>query len=153
MLTLWSPPRGAGIAGVETAEAVRTSTLVNIKSQTRSTIALAIGSARLLGVSWIIATPLPRQRPSSLIQSSAGGQGDVGSELYGSGPTRGIDGDIPCSSGAGGVGSIPANSDAQNLPSFRRWQYEMKLSPFKLLTDQLALRRFGGGVMPHCAAR
>jgi hypothetical protein len=37
---------------------------------------------------------------------------------------------IPCSSGAGGVGSIPANSDAQNVPSFRRWRFEMKLSPF-----------------------
>ncbi len=31
---------------------------------------------------------------------------------------------------AGGVGSIPANSDAQNVPSFRRWRFEMKLSPF-----------------------
>ncbi len=29
------------------------------------------------------------------------------------------------------VGSIPTNSDAQNVPSFRRWQFEMKLSPFK----------------------
>jgi hypothetical protein len=29
----------------------------------------------------------------------------------------------------GGVGSIPANSDAQNVPSFRRWRFEMKLSP------------------------
>jgi hypothetical protein len=28
------------------------------------------------------------------------------------------------------VGSIPANSDAQNVPSFRRWRFEMKLSPF-----------------------
>jgi hypothetical protein len=37
---------------------------------------------------------------------------------------------IPCSSGAGGVGSIPANPDAQNVPSFRRWRFEMKLSPF-----------------------
>ncbi len=36
---------------------------------------------------------------------------------------------IPCSSGAGGVGSIPANPDAQNVPSFRRWRFEMKLSP------------------------
>jgi hypothetical protein len=36
---------------------------------------------------------------------------------------------IPRSSGAGGVGSIPANPDAQNLPSFRRWRFEMKLSP------------------------
>jgi hypothetical protein len=31
---------------------------------------------------------------------------------------------------AGGVGSIPANSDAQNVPSFRRWRFEMMLSPF-----------------------
>ncbi len=29
-----------------------------------------------------------------------------------------------------GVGSIPANSDAQNVPSFRRWRFELKLSPF-----------------------
>jgi hypothetical protein len=36
---------------------------------------------------------------------------------------------IPCSSGAGGVGSIPANSDAQYVPPFRRWRFEMKLSP------------------------
>jgi hypothetical protein len=37
---------------------------------------------------------------------------------------------MPCSSGAGGVGSIPANPDAQDVPSFRRWRVEMKLSPF-----------------------
>jgi hypothetical protein len=37
---------------------------------------------------------------------------------------------MPCSSGAGGVGSIPANSDAQSVPSFRRWRFEMKPSPF-----------------------
>ncbi len=30
---------------------------------------------------------------------------------------------------AGGVGLIPANSDAQNVPSFRRWRFAMKLSP------------------------
>jgi hypothetical protein len=36
---------------------------------------------------------------------------------------------IPFSSGAGGVGSISANSDAQNVPSFRRWRFEMKISP------------------------
>jgi hypothetical protein len=29
-----------------------------------------------------------------------------------------------------GVGSIPANPDAQNVLSFRRWRLEMKLSPF-----------------------
>ena len=32
--------------------------------------------------------------------------------------------------GAGGVGSIPANPDALNVPSFRRRRFEMKLSPF-----------------------
>jgi hypothetical protein len=26
---------------------------------------------------------------------------------------------------AGGVGSIPANSNAQNVPSFCRWRFEM----------------------------
>ncbi len=36
----------------------------------------------------------------------------------------------PTPLGAGGVGSIHANSDAQNVPSFRRWQFVMKLSPF-----------------------
>jgi hypothetical protein len=29
----------------------------------------------------------------------------------------------PAPLGAGGVGSIPANSDAQNVPSFRRWRF------------------------------
>jgi hypothetical protein len=38
-----------------------------------------------------------------------------------------------CSSGAGGVGSNPANSDAQKLPSFRRWRFKMKLSLFNYL--------------------
>ncbi len=32
-----------------------------------------------------------------------------------------------------GVGSIPANSDAQNVPSFCRWRFEMKLSPVATL--------------------
>jgi hypothetical protein len=44
-----------------------------------------------------------------------------------------------------GVGSIPANSDAQNVPSFRRWRFEMKLSPFTtgiLLRDTVG---FDGG--------
>ncbi len=36
----------------------------------------------------------------------------------------------PAPLGAGGVDSIPANSGAQNVPSFRRWRFEMKLSPF-----------------------
>jgi hypothetical protein len=36
----------------------------------------------------------------------------------------------PAPLGAGGVGSIPSNSDAQNVPSFRRWRFEMKLGPF-----------------------
>jgi hypothetical protein len=31
-----------------------------------------------------------------------------------------------------GFDSIPAYSDAQYVPSFRRWQFEMKLSPFWL---------------------
>jgi hypothetical protein len=39
----------------------------------------------------------------------------------------------PAPLGAGGVGSIPANSDAQNVPSFRRWRFEIKLSPLHLL--------------------
>jgi hypothetical protein len=37
---------------------------------------------------------------------------------------------FPAPLGAGGVGSIPANSDAQNVPFFRRWRFEMKLSPY-----------------------
>ncbi len=36
----------------------------------------------------------------------------------------------PAPLGSGGVGSIPTNSDAQNVPSFRRRRVEMKLSPF-----------------------
>ena len=36
----------------------------------------------------------------------------------------------PAPLGAGGVGSIPANPDAQNVPSFRSRRFEMKLSPF-----------------------
>ena len=36
----------------------------------------------------------------------------------------------PAPLGAGGVGSIPANPDALNVPSFRRRRFEMKLSPF-----------------------
>jgi hypothetical protein len=39
--------------------------------------------------------------------------------------------------GAGGVGSIPANSDAQNVPSFCRWRFETKLSPFFLYSRVL----------------
>ena len=31
---------------------------------------------------------------------------------------------------AGGVGSIPANPNALNVPSFSRRRFEMKLSPF-----------------------
>ena len=44
----------------------------------------------------------------------------------------------PAPLGAGGVGSIPANPDAQNVPSFRRRRFEMKLSPFL----DLKLNRF-----------
>ncbi len=43
----------------------------------------------------------------------------------------------PAPLGAGGVGSIPANPDAQNVPSFRRWRFEMKLSPFFVLPFNL----------------
>ena len=35
-----------------------------------------------------------------------------------------------CSSGAGCVGLIPANSYAQHMPSSSCWQFEMKPSPF-----------------------
>jgi hypothetical protein len=36
----------------------------------------------------------------------------------------------PAPLGRAGVGSIPANPDAQNVPSIRRWRFEMKFSPF-----------------------
>jgi hypothetical protein len=36
----------------------------------------------------------------------------------------------PAPLGRAGVGSIPANPDAQNVPSFRLWRFEMKLRPF-----------------------
>ncbi len=35
----------------------------------------------------------------------------------------------PAPLGRAGVGSIPAIPDALNVPSFRRWRFEMKLSP------------------------
>jgi hypothetical protein len=38
-----------------------------------------------------------------------------------------------------GVGSIPANPDARNVPSFRRWRFEMKLSPFFIFFLLLSL--------------
>ncbi len=38
-----------------------------------------------------------------------------------------------------GVGSIPANPDARNVPSFRRWRLEMKLNPFKNVSNPLNL--------------
>ncbi len=44
----------------------------------------------------------------------------------------------PAPLGAGGVGSIPANSDTQNVPSFRLWRFEMKLSPFAAATAAAA---------------
>jgi hypothetical protein len=31
------------------------------------------------------------------------------------------------------MGSITANSEAQNVPYFRRWRFEMKLSPFDMV--------------------
>ena len=42
-----------------------------------------------------------------------------------------------------GVGSIPANSDTQNVPSFRRLRFEMKLSPFWRRSSHRGLRRTG----------
>jgi hypothetical protein len=36
----------------------------------------------------------------------------------------------PAPMGRAGVVSIPANPDARNVPSFRRWRFEMKISPF-----------------------
>jgi hypothetical protein len=42
-----------------------------------------------------------------------------------------------------GVGSIPANSDAQNVPSFRRWRFEMKLkSLFFVVENQFVILLF-----------
>ncbi len=38
----------------------------------------------------------------------------------------------PAPLGRAGVGSIPANPDERSVPSFRRWRFEMKLSPFFL---------------------
>ncbi len=43
-----------------------------------------------------------------------------------------------------GVGSIPANSDAQDVPSFRRWRFEMKLGLF-FLTKQKQNKQLKGG--------
>ena len=40
----------------------------------------------------------------------------------------------PAPLGRAGVGSIPANPDARSLFSFRRWRFEMKLSPFFIYT-------------------
>jgi hypothetical protein len=37
------------------------------------------------------------------------------------------------------VGSIPANPDAQNVPSFRRWRFEMKLSPFLIAGRRICI--------------
>jgi hypothetical protein len=40
----------------------------------------------------------------------------------------------PAPLGRAGVGLIPANPNAQNVPSFRRWRFEMKLSLFFIYT-------------------
>ncbi len=40
-----------------------------------------------------------------------------------------VQGRAACSSGMGSNDSIPTTSKAQQVPSFRRWQLEMKLSP------------------------
>jgi hypothetical protein len=50
-----------------------------------------------------------------------------------------------------GVGSIPANSDAQNVPSFRRWRFEMKLSPFYIMAIIIYKHFFFLGKTSHCA--
>ncbi len=46
-----------------------------------------------------------------------------------------------------GVGSIPASSNAQNVPSFRRWRFEIKLSLFtkseKIETNRSNLTKVG----------
>jgi hypothetical protein len=47
----------------------------------------------------------------------------------------------PAPLGAGGVGSIPANSDALNVPSYRRWLFEMKLSPLYNFWEHIANNR------------
>jgi hypothetical protein len=51
--------------------------------------------------------------------------------------------------GRDGVGSIPANPDAQHVPSFRRWRFEMKLSPFFFFS--IALYRFFGRAQKETA--
>jgi hypothetical protein len=43
--------------------------------------------------------------------------------------SREVKASIPALPERAGVGSIPANSDAQKVPSFRLWRFEMKLSP------------------------
>ena len=47
-----------------------------------------------------------------------------------------------------GVGSIPANSDAQHVPSFRRWRFEMKLSPF-CLDEVIPAQKSVSNIMNH----
>jgi hypothetical protein len=54
----------------------------------------------------------------------------------------------PAPLGAGGVGSIPANSDAQKVPSFSRWRFEMKLSPFAWTGTRYQTQQC---VQPHSA--
>jgi hypothetical protein len=57
----------------------------------------------------------------------------------------------PAPLGAGGVGSIPDNSDAQHVPSFRRWRFVMKLSPFFFTTGGICL--FDPHVFRHSSPR
>jgi hypothetical protein len=65
-----------------------------------------------------------RHQPGVLAFSDDTLKQDPKTEVIWSGRT------YPAPLGVGGVGSIPANSDAQNVPAFRRWRFEMKLSPF-----------------------
>jgi hypothetical protein len=41
------------------------------------------------------------------------------------------------------MGSIPANSEAQTVPSFRRWRFEMTLSPSGAMYLVHLFSRFG----------
>ncbi len=54
----------------------------------------------------------------------------------------------PAPLGAGGVGSIPANPDAQDAPSFRRRRFETRLSPFiiHIIVSELQVVRPVNGV-------
>ena len=55
---------------------------------------------------------------------------------------------VPCTSGAGSVGSIPADYHAQYVPSFRSWRFEMKPSLFRAARlEEVAIQRLTSGQM------